>query len=95
MPMALGNGPKHTFWQGPWHNCGICDFKCKIDKMTWQLGVLRCPACTERDINGFPLLDSQRQQAIEQVLTDGKLELVPVEKLRDPDSFQEADDFII
>jgi hypothetical protein len=93
--MPSGNqGPKHTFMAGPWHYCGICYFKCKIADMTRQRGVLRCPACTERSSDGFPLI-GQRDQAIEQVLTDGKPELVPVEKLRDPDAFQDAEDFIL
>lgn len=94
MPMATGQGPKHTFWAGPWHYCGVCDFKCKIADMTWQRGVLRCPSCTERSPDGF-LFAGEREVAIDQVLTDGKMELVPVEKLRDPESFEEADDFII
>lgn len=96
MPQNVGQGPKHTFWAGPWHNCGICNFKSKIAEMTWQRGVLRCPSCTERDPNGFCFPD-QRQQAIDMVLQDGRseYELAPVEKLRDPDSFQEEDDFII
>lgn len=96
--MSIGvlnsGGPKHSFWEGPWRYCGICYWKCHIKDMTWQRGVLRCPACTERSDDGFPLI-GQREQAIENVLTDGKPELVPVEKLRDPEAFEEAEDFIL
>lgn len=83
-------GVKHTFWIGPWRYCGICDTKTHIKDMQWQRGVLRCQEC----FDAWPLL-GQREVAIEQVLTDGAEEFAPVEKVRNPTTFEEADDFIL
>ena len=78
----------HTYLTGPWHYCGICDDPEKIHNMTWQRGVLRCPNCVDKMLLG------QREVAIALVLDDGKEELAPVEKLRNPDDIvQEVDDF--
>lgn len=74
----MSEGLRHTYLTGPWHYCGICDEKTKIADMTWQLGVLRCPTCVDKEILG------EREKKIEAVLTDGKEELAPPEKLRDP-----------
>lgn len=96
MPMSEGQGPKHTFWVGPWYYCGVCYWKTHIKDMTWQRGVLRCPSCTERSPDGFPLV-GQREVAIEERLQDGRSEreFTPVEKLRDPSQFEEAEDFVL
>jgi hypothetical protein len=37
----------------------------------------------------------QREVAIAEVLGDGKEELAPVEKLRNPSAYEEAEDFIL
>jgi DNA-directed RNA polymerase subunit RPC12/RpoP len=68
----------HTFKQGPWGYCGICDEKVKIEDETWQRGVLRCPTCVDRRLVG------QRETEIQQVLNDGKVELAPAPKLAHP-----------
>lgn len=87
---SFDSGLKHTFFTGPWHYCGVCDEKTKIAKMRWQLGVLKCPKCFD---NPMKLLDGRREAAIAAVLSDGKQELVPVDKLRHPSLFDEAEDF--
>jgi len=84
------SGLKHTFWTGPWHNCAICDRKTKIAVMRWQRGLLKCTRCYE----DWPLL-GQREIGIAEVLGDGKEELAPVEKLRNPSAYEEAEDFIL
>lgn len=86
---TIANGPKHTFLQGPWHYCGICYWKSKLAKMKWQRGVLRCPECQDKKLLG------EREPKIAAVLTDGKEEYVPADKLRRPDHSEAADDFII
>lgn len=84
------NGPKHTFWAGPWRYCVRCDRKEKIANMRWQRGKLLCPHC----FDDWPLL-GQRDAAIAAVLTDGRgeQELAPVEKLRNPTEFESLEDF--
>ena len=95
MAVDVQPGRRHTYLKGPWHNCGICDFPCKIAEMTWQRGVLRCPDCVEKpQPRPFPLL-GQREIAIAAVLEDGKEELAPVEKLRNPDVYTAEEDFNI
>ena len=84
------SGLKHTYFTGPWHYCAICDRKTKIAALRWQRGLLKCPICFE----DWPLL-GQREVAIAEVLGDGKEELVPVEKLRNPSAYEEAEDFIL
>ena len=81
-------GIKHTFWTGPWRNCAICDRKTKIAELQWQRGRLKCPRCYE----DWPLL-GQREIGIAGVLEDGKEELAPVQKLRDPTTYDTSDDF--
>jgi hypothetical protein len=83
-------GIKRTFWTGPWHHCSICDRKEKISVLRWQRGLLKCPKCYDE----WPLL-GQREIGIERVLADDAEELAPVEKLRNPSAYEEADDFII
>ena len=85
-----GSGPKHTFWRGPWRYCPICDRKTKIADMRWQRGLLKCPKCFDD-----PPLLGEREIKIEAVLSDGKEELAPVEKLREPSLMDDVEDFLI
>ena len=78
---------QHTYLTGPWHYCGVCYEKCKIDEMKWQRGCLKCPICVDT------LLLGQREIQIAQVLDDGKEELAPVDKIREPDTNTETEDF--
>lgn len=71
-------GP-HTFNRGPWHNCSRCDIKTKLSELEWQRGLLLCKMCYDP----YPL-EGQREQAIAQVLMDGKVDFEIDEKLRDP-----------
>jgi hypothetical protein len=88
--MPLEDGLKHTWLTGPWHYCARCDQKTKLRDMTWQRGLLLCNAhCVDR------LLLGEREPKIAAVLTDGKEEFIPVEKIRNPDHFEEAEDFLI
>jgi hypothetical protein len=61
--------------------------------MKWELGVLKCPRCV--DGNGEPGLIGERDVRIAQVLSDGKEEYAPVEKLRNPDSEEVFEDFVL
>ena len=83
------SGIRHTMGDGPWHLCGRCDLKAKIADMKWQRGILLSPECVDVHLIG------DREPAIALVLTDGKEELVPVPKLRNPEIYQEAEDFIL
>lgn len=80
----------HTFWTGPWHHCSRCTRKEKIADLRWQRGLLLCHHCFDE----WPL-SGQREIAIESVLADGKEEYAPVEKLRNPDLFEEPEDFML
>lgn len=82
-------GLRHTQNQGPWTYCMRCDKKVKIAKCTWQRGLLLGPECVDVKLLG------DREPKIAAVLTDGKEEYVPVEKLRNPDLFNEEEDFLI
>lgn len=93
--MYGATGIKHTFWQGPWRYCARCDKKCKIAKMKWERGLLLCKECQDTNSVRGPGLLGTRDVQIAQVLTDGKEELVPVEKLRNPDFNIELEDFIL
>lgn len=86
-------GLRHTFWTGPWHYCDRCDSKTKIAIMKWERGLLLCPKC--QDSNAQPGLLGERDVRISQVLTDGKEELVPVEKIRHPNFAEEVEDFLV
>jgi hypothetical protein len=66
-----------------------CDAKRKIADCRWQRGLLLGPECFDVKLLG------DREPRIASVLTDGKLELVPVEKLRNPDHFAVEEDFLI
>lgn len=97
MSLGSASGPKHTYWKGPWHYCGQCYKKTKIATMKWQRGVLKC---TSSSGNGVGCYDSwplpgQREAAISAVLGDGKEELAPVEKLRNPLEQEAEDDFVL
>ena len=75
--------------EGPWHYCARCDKKKLINiEMSWQLGLLLCDECIDDPNLG---LIGQREIVMANVLTDGKEELAPVQKLRDPD-LQDAED---
>lgn len=71
-------GP-HTFNRGPWHFCMRCAIKCKLADMEWQRGLLLCKVCWDP----YPLL-GQREQAIMEVLTDGKVDFQVSPKLMEP-----------
>jgi hypothetical protein len=88
----MAEGIKHTFWVGPWRYCGVCYRKTHIKDMKWQRGVLKClrGSCYDE----WPL-PGQREIGIEEVLADGKQELIPVEKLRNPDEFEQEEDFVL
>jgi len=66
-----------------------CDKKTKIADAKWQRGLLLGPECVDKKLLG------EREPKIAAVLTDGKMELVPVEKLRNPDHFAVEEDFLI
>jgi hypothetical protein len=51
------------------------------------------PEC--QDADGTPGLLGERDVRIAQVLTDGKEEFVPVEKLRNPNFAEEVEDFLV
>jgi hypothetical protein len=71
---------KHSFLVGAWRYCARCDEKWHIDEQTWQRGLLLCPHCVDKRLLG------QREVEIARVLGDGKMELAPVPKLREPDT---------
>lgn len=71
---------------GPWAYCARCDKKKLIDsELEWQRGKLMCHECIDQ------MLIGDREEVIDQVLSDGKEELAPDPKLRDPD-LQTVDD---
>jgi len=80
---------RHTYLDGPWHYCGVTDEKTKIADMRWQRGVLKSPAAIDKMLLG------DRENAIALVLKDGKEELAPVEKLRQPFEYTETEDFAL
>jgi hypothetical protein len=83
-------GIRRSFLIGPWHYCARCDRKTHISDMKWQRGLLLCERyCVDKELLG------ERDVKIAAVLGDGKEELVPVEKLRNPDVFSEDEDFIL
>jgi hypothetical protein len=93
MSFFAQTGLRHTHFTGPWHYCDRCDSKTKIALMKWERGLLLCPKC--QDSNGTPGLLGERDIKIAQVLTDGKEEFAPVEKLRNPDFAEEVEDFLV
>lgn len=75
---------------GPWAYCARCDKKKLIDiELEWQRGLLLCAECRDKRLIG------DREVEIAQVLSDGKEELSPDPKLRDPDATTEEDDLIL
>ena len=86
----MEKGLRHTYLTGAWHYCDRCSRKCKIDsEMQWQRGMLLCIAyCVDKMLLG------DRELAIAEVLSDGKEELAPVEKLRNPSEYVGTEDFI-
>lgn len=85
--MAYG---RRALDRGPWRYCARCGRKMLINaELTWQRGLLICNEfCLDQRLIG------DREVMIDQVLSDGKEELAPVPKVRDPD-LQEADDDIL
>lgn len=79
----------HTYLQGAWGICARCDYRYKIEgEMAWQRGKLLCLAnCYDQMLLG------DREIAIANVLEDGKEELAPVQKLRNPEDAIESEDF--
>lgn len=97
MSYFTGTGLRHTFWTGPWRYCTRCDKKSKISEMKWERGLLLGKECQDTNtVNGPPGgLIGERDVRIAQVLTDGKEEFVPVEKLRHPQFAEEVEDFLV
>ncbi len=81
----------HTYLSGAWGRCARCDYRYKIeDEMTWQRGKLLCnDNCLDKMLLG------DREVAIAAVLEDGKEELAPVEKLRNPQEPVEIEEIFI
>ena len=80
-------------WSLVRHYCDRCDKKVKIALCRWERGLLLGPEC--QDADGTPGLLGERDVRIAQVLTDGKEEFVPVEKLRNPNFAEEVEDFLV
>lgn len=93
MSFFAQSGLRHTHLTGPWHYCDRCDKKTKITEMKWEYGLLLGPEC--QDSQGTPGLLGRRDVKIAQVLTDGKEEFVPVEKIRHPDFAEDVEDFLV
>lgn len=74
----------------PWHYCARCDKKKLMSELEWQRGKLMCrQQCIDKYLVG------DREALINQVLSDGKEELVPDPKLREPDIIGTDDDIYI
>jgi hypothetical protein len=86
-------GLRHTWLTGAWHYCDRCDKKTKIAIMKWERGLLLGPEC--QDSNSPLGLLGERDVRIAQVLTDGKEEFVPVEKIRHPEFAEDVEDFLV
>ena len=95
MSFFAQSGLRHTFLRGPWHYCDRCDKKVKIAICKWERGLLLGPECQDTNSVRGPGLLGVRDIKIAQVLTDGKEEFVPVEKLRNPNFADEVEDFLL
>lgn len=85
------HGIRHTYLTGAWHLCSRCDNREKVSEMKWQRGLLLCDECYDTGV--FPLV-GEREPAIALVLSDGREELAPVDKLRNPDTYVDSEDFL-
>lgn len=94
MSFFAQTGLRHTHLTGPWHYCDRCDKKTKIADMKWERGLLLGPECQDTRNSKLGLL-GERDVRIAQVLTDGKEEFVPVEKIRHPDFAEDVEDFLV
>ncbi|MDR3392439.1 MAG: hypothetical protein P4L77_11980 [Sulfuriferula sp.] len=94
MSFSSEPGLRHTWLTGPWHYCDRCDKKTKIAEMKWERGLLLGPECQDTRTSKIGLL-GERDVKIAQVLTDGKQEFVPVEKIRHPDWAETIEDFLV
>ena len=85
--MAYG---RRDIEDGPWRYCARCDRKMLINvELGWQRGKLLCyEFCWDNRLIG------DREVFIDKVISDGKEELAPVQKIREPD-LQETDDDIL
>lgn len=63
--------------------------------MKWERGLLLGPECQDTNSVRGPGLLGERDVKIAQVLMDGKEEFVPVEKLRNPDMFEDIENLIV
>jgi hypothetical protein len=95
MSFFAQSGLRHTFWRGPWHWCDRCDKKVKVADCKWEYGLLLGPECQDSNATRGPGLIGPRDVRIAQVLTDGKEELVPVEKVRHPDFAADVENFLV
>lgn len=71
----------HTLGQGPWHECGRCDRKAKLEsELQWQRGLLLCHDCFDKKVIG------EYDQAVAQVLSSliANPDLQPSAKLTQP-----------
>jgi hypothetical protein len=79
----------------PAHYCARCGRKCYMSELEWQRGKLLCtgnsggPSCYD------VLLVGDREAEINLVLGDGKEELSPDPKLREPDVTTMNDDIFL
>ena len=88
--MPAVSGLKRSFLHGPWHICARCSRKTHLSDMTWQRGLLLCNQfCIDKELLG------ERDTRIAAVLGDGKEEFAPADKLRNPDAFEQEEDFIL
>ena len=74
----------------PAHYCARCGRKYYMSELEWQRGKLLCrDTCTDK------LLVGDREAEIALVLGDGKEELAPDPKLREPDVITLNDDIFL
>ena len=71
----------HTLAKGPWHLCGRCDRRAKLEgELQWQRGMLLCYDCFDTKVIG------EYDQAVAQVMATliDSPDLRPSEKLTNP-----------